>query len=312
MDTLIKPVNASDIKNKIKRGQILAKQMELKSKIKQKIRFKRRQLEQENPELKEERQKTNIPKTLENMREEDDTVPEAEDPELAADEESDELAEYFVKGKEPKVLVTTNKHAKKVGYAFAEELASIFPTGEYIKRKPQYDIKHIVEFSSNRGYTDVLIVNEDHKKLNLLTHIHLPNGPTAVYKLTSVKSKSNIRNHARASDYKPELILNNFTTRMGRQIGRMFMCLFPHVPEFQGRQAVTFHNQRDFVFFRRHRYIFRPGKEGSEEAKAELQEIGPRFTLKIQSLQKGVYDLEKGDYEWIRKAKQDGRKKFVL
>jgi len=50
------------------------------------------------------------------------------------------------------------------------------------------------------------------------------------------------------------------------------------VPQFQGRQVVTLHNQRDFLFFRRHRYAFRSTE------RAALQEIGPRFTLKLRSL----------------------------
>lgn len=53
----------------------------------------------------------------------------------------------------------------------------------------------------------------------------------------------------------PEVILNNFNTRLGRTFARMFASLFPHDPEFHGRRAVTFHNQRDFIFFRQHRYV---------------------------------------------------------
>lgn len=34
----------------------------------------------------------------------------------------------------------------------------------------------------------------------------------------------------------------------------MFAALFPHDPQFKGRRVVTFHNQRDFVFFRHHRW----------------------------------------------------------
>jgi ribosome production factor 1 len=48
------------------------------------------------------------------------------------------------------------------------------------------------------------------------------------------------------------------------------------------RQVVTLHNQRDFLFFRRHRYAFRSTE------KAALQEIGPRFTLKLRWLKKGL------------------------
>ena len=49
---------------------------------------------------------------------------------------------------------------------------------------------------------------------------------------------------------------------------------------------MTLHNQRDFVFFRHHRYVFEQDERG-REVKATLQELGPRFTLKLKSLQPG-------------------------
>jgi len=54
--------------------------------------------------------------------------------------------------------------------------------------------------------------------------------------------------------HKPEVILNNFNTRLGHSIGRMLASMFPHDPNFHGRRVVTFHNQRDYIFFRHHRY----------------------------------------------------------
>ena len=123
--------------------------------------------------------------------------------------------------------------------------------------------------------------------------IHLPDGPTFTYKLSSIIPSKEISGHGRTTAHKPELILNNFNTRLGHTIGRSFASLFPHVPEFNGRQVCTFHNQRDFIFFRRHRYIF-----DDEGKKCDLQELGPRFTLKLRSLQKGTFDTKYGEYEW--------------
>lgn len=59
-----------------------------------------------------------------------------------------------------------------------------------------------------------------------------------------------MQGHGRATTHKPELVLNNFGTRLGRRVGRMFASLFSQDPAFRGRRVVTFHNQRDFVFFR--------------------------------------------------------------
>ena len=33
-----------------------------------------------------------------------------------------------------------------------------------------------------------------------------------------------------------------------------------------------------------------------------IQELGPRFTLKLRSLQKGTFDSKYGEYEWVHKV----------
>lgn len=113
-------------------------------------------------------------------------------------------------------------------------------------------------------------------------------------------------------------MLNNFTTRLGHRVGRMFASLFHQDPAFRGRRVVTFHNQRDFVFFRHHRYVFEEteggkGKAATPGVKARLQEIGPRFTLRLQSLQKGTMDSKTGEFEWVQRSEQDtSRRRFQL
>lgn len=136
----------------------------------------------------------------------------------------------------------------------------------------------------------------------------LPEGPTAFFKVTNVKLNEDIKDHGKRTDHQPELILNNFSTRLGHRVGRFLGSLFRHEPEFQGRQVVTFHNQRDFIFVRHHRYVFEHAK------KARLQEIGPRFTLKLRWLQQGTFDTKYGEYEWIHKQHQldTSRRKFHL
>ena len=98
------------------------------------------------------------------------------------------------------------------------------------------------------------------------------------------------------------MILNNFRTPLGLLTARLFLTLFPPQPELQGRQVVTLHNQRDYIFVRRHRYVFRDKRateksvvgpdgekvKGVEEIKAGLQELGPRFTLKLRRVDKGI------------------------
>ena len=86
--------------------------------------------------------------------------------------------------------------------------------------------------------------------------VHLPDGPTMHCKLSNVKITTELRrNHKEITEHRPEVILNNFTTRLGHSVARMLGALFHYQPEFKGRRAVTFHNQRDYIFFRHHRYV---------------------------------------------------------
>jgi ribosome production factor 1 len=109
----------------------------------------------------------------------------------------------------------------------------------------------------------MLVINEERsrKKVDGITLIHLPSGPSCRFRVSSVQTCKTISGHGNATSHFPELILNNFTTRLGVRVSRFFHCLLPKQPEFQGRQVVTLHNQRDFIFFRRHRYVFRDGKD---------------------------------------------------
>jgi ribosome production factor 1 len=44
------------------------------------------------------------------------------------------------------------------------------------------------------------------------------------------------------------------------------------------------------------------------------QELGPRFTLKLQSMQKGTFDSKTGEFEWVHNRKQldTSRRRFHL
>lgn len=88
---------------------------------------------------------------------------------------------------------------------------------------------------------------------------HLPDGPTATFKLTSATLPEQIRvcssapcictsatlalnfavlhclqNHGRLTSHYPEVILNHFNTRLGITVGRMLGALFHQRPNFVG------------------------------------------------------------------------------
>lgn len=292
----------SEIRNKAKRQALWLKVKAAKEKEKEKEKKKRKQAE-ENGEPVPERKKQ---RTLDNTREADETIVEAHDEEVVGDEAIDEFSSYFDGSVEPKIIITSCYKPTKQMYEFIRDLLYVFPNSFYYKRL-NFTIQQICDAAKKRGYTDLLIINEDRKKFNALTHVHLPNGPTAYYKLSNVVLCKDIEGHGQPTSHKPEVILNNFNTRLGHRVGRMLGSLFHQAPQFVGRRVVTFHNQRDFIFFRHHRYIF------ESKEKARLQQLGPKFTLKLRWLQHGVFDSQQGEMEWIHKKEMDtSRRRFFL
>lgn len=283
------------VKNKLKRQKLFASIRHEHNKARHKMRRERQKAETQDPTLKEERLKDNVPATIESKRVFDETV----NTEL---EGEDEFKSYF-DGREPKVLITTSKHAHKQAYEFSDLLLDILPNSEFVKRKEQFEMRDMAKFCSNREYTDLIVINEDKKNVNGLTFMHLPEGPTFYFSVSSLVTTERIAGHGRSTGHIPELILNNFSTRLGQTVGRLFQSLFPHKPEFQGRQVVTLHNQRDFIFFRRHRYVFR------NEERVGLQELGPQFTLRLRRVQKGIRD----EIQWEHRPGMDrDKRKFYL
>ncbi|XP_054160437.1 ribosome production factor 1-like [Oppia nitens] len=293
----------SKIKNKIRRREVYLKLKKEKKESKKEARTAR---QNEAKSMGEKAQKL-VPRTIESTREPDETMVDPNDEDVKEDEEHDEMATYFRKEIEPKILITSsdNPHTKTI--KFCRELKQTIPNAEFRFRN-RSSIKNMVKAAIDRDYTDIVIVNEDWRKPNGLLHIHLPNGPTAHYKLSSIRYCKEIKKRAQYSSHRPEVILNNFNTRLGHSIGRMFASVFHYDPQFKGRRVVTFHNQRDYVFFRHHRYEFK------NNSRAAIQEIGPRFTLKLRSLQKGTFDSKFGEYEWALKRHDSGvnRRRFAL
>lgn len=213
-----------------------------------------------------------------------------------------ELSPEFLKQKfpqlfdtvpEPKILITTSINSSL--HKEADILTSLFPNSTYIRRTAnfhahKYSVREIAQFASNRGYTAlvVLMQAEHEKKPDGLDVIHLPNGPHFHFSVTNWIEGKKLPRHANDTGHYPELILNNFKTPLGILTAHLFKGLFPAAPEFEGRQVLTLHNQRDYIFLRRHRYVFRDKREsekpvvgtdgkpikGVEDIKVGMQEIG--------------------------------------
>lgn len=66
----------------------------------------------------------------------------------------------------PQVLITTSQKATKASFQFCEELVSVFPGAEFIRRKRGhgFEMGRIAGWAANRGYGAMIVVNEDMKK----------------------------------------------------------------------------------------------------------------------------------------------------
>ncbi|PNY24682.1 Ribosome production factor 1 [Tolypocladium capitatum] len=234
---------------------------------------------------------------------------------------------------EPKILVTTSLNSTI--HDEAQLISTLFPNTTYIPRSGhryahKYSLREICKFATNREYTAVILVKEDLKKPTGLSVVHLPSGPTFHFSISNYIEGKKLPGHGNPTNHYPELLLNNFKTPLGLLTAKLFQMLFPPKPEFQGRQVVTLHNQRDYIFVRRHRYVFREKRateksivdadgaevKGVEGIRAGLQELGPRFTLKLRRVDKGIGRAgsegeDATQWQWKAKMEKD-RKRFNL
>ncbi|KAH9989859.1 anticodon-binding protein [Russula vinacea] len=289
------------IKNKRKREEVFHKSKKDKGQAKLQRRLANAKREADDPKARQKRLAENVPRTLENTREFDPSFltadPSTSTPtaaeqqqqpaaEAAADIASDPFSSYFSSTDDPtippKVLITTSPKATRATYEFCDELVGVFPGAEFHRRPKTrgFEMGKIAGWAAGRGFTNLVVVNENMKKPNAITLVHLPDGPTAYLRLTSIELTKKIFGHARATPHHPELVLNNFVTRLGHTVGRMFQTFFP--PLRNSKDDKLLHCTISVDAMISSSYAFRSTE------KVALQEIGPRFTLKLRSLKKGL------------------------
>lgn len=217
---------ASEIKNKLKRQEVVVRKRQAKQEERMIDRLKKKKVREELGEAAMPKGKTN---TIESMRVADETlIEDGEDEEIKGEQEIDEFSSYFKNMTTPKILMTTNRRPKGNIFAFLKEIKEAIPAVEYYERK-NFKVKDIIEWGKKRGYTDLLLWYEKHGNPHTLIVSHLPEGPTATFRVSGVKLRDTLPNHGRPTshDYNPELIMNNFDTMTGTRIGRMLAALFP-------------------------------------------------------------------------------------
>jgi len=132
--------NISEIKNKIRRNQEWLKLKREKKKDKRMRQEERKKEAEACEERGEEAPAKLVPKTIDSMREYDETTVGGkegteEDEEVEHDVATDEFSAYFAKTYEPKVLITCSDNPHSRTIAFMKELTRIIPNSEPKWRK---------------------------------------------------------------------------------------------------------------------------------------------------------------------------------
>ncbi|KAK1088500.1 Ribosome production factor 1 [Friedmanniomyces endolithicus] len=272
--------NPLKIGNKLKRQQQHQKVKKQKETTKRDDRFRRRRHEDKNPELREARLAKNVPATIDSKRTWD---------EANADEEAEGRLGLSVD-----VLHTKRRKVEDEEKQVPDEINPEDHVGDVVDDEEPAAVSGAE--AGDDGELDEL------------------DSPMFHFSISNWVEGARLPGHGNPTNHYPELILNGFRTPLGLLAAHLFKSLFPPRPEIQGRQVITLHNQRDYIFFRRHRYVFRDkrgteksiqgtdGKlmKGVEEIRAGLQELGPRFTLKLRRVDKGIQ--WRSGQEWVWEA----------
>ena len=175
------------IRNKQKRQEV-ALMKKLENRRESKIEKLKKQKIRE--EFGEEAAPKGVTKTIESMRVKDETIiTDADDEEILGEQDIDEFAAYFKNETTPKILLTTNRRPNGKIFHFLKEVRDAFPGVEYYERK-NHQVKTMIEEGKKRGFTDLMLIYEKMGKPHSMILSHLPDGPTATFRVSNVKTRS--------------------------------------------------------------------------------------------------------------------------
>mmetsp|Transcript_9613 Transcript_9613/g.23820 ORF Transcript_9613/g.23820 Transcript_9613/m.23820 type:complete len:291 (+) Transcript_9613:102-974(+) len=207
--------------------------------------------------------------------------------------------------RDPKVLVTTSRDPSSRLTQFVKELKLLMPTSQRINRGAQV-LPDLVELCRANDFTDLVMVHEHRGEPDGLVISHMPFGPTAYFGLTNTVMRHDIKDEdiGHVSEANPHLILENFTTPLGKRTATILKHLFP-APKDKSKRVITFANNADYVSMRHHTYEMPRGAKS-----VALSEVGPRFEMKLYQIKLGTIDADDADVEWaLRPFMRSGKKR---
>jgi U3 small nucleolar ribonucleoprotein protein IMP4 len=205
---------------------------------------------------------------------------------------------------EPRVLLTTSRDPSSRLTQFAKELKLLFPTSQRVNRGSQI-LPDLTELCKTGGFTDLVMVHEHRGEPDGLVISHMPFGPTCYFGLSNTVMRHDIKDQdiGHVSEVFPHLILENFTTPLGKRTATVLKHLFPE-PKAKSKRVVTFANDADYISLRHHTYEMPRGAKS-----VALTEIGPRFEMRLYQIKLGLVDQDDADVEWsLRPFMRSGKK----
>lgn len=180
----------------------------------------------------------------------------------------------------------------------------MFPNSQRINRG-NHVISEIVSACKANEVTDLVILHETRGTPDGLIVSHFPHGPTAYFTLHNVVLRHDIPDRGTVSEQYPHLLFEGFQSKLGERVKNILKYLFP-VPKEDSKRVMTFANDADFISFRHH-VFYQIGKE------VQLQEVGPRFEMRLYQIKLGTVDMEKeADTEWVLRPYHNTAKKRDL
>jgi len=193
---------------------------------------------------------------------------------------------------DPNILITTSRSPSSKLQEFIKEFSLLLPNGQRMNRG-NADLKQLIKSCRATNVSDFIVIEEVRGEPVGLKICHLPYGPTAYFNLSDVISRHSIPGVKNMSEAKPNLIFHNFgTADLPKRVKQILQALFPVPPE-TSKRVMAFSNTDDHIAFRHYTYT-KP-----DHKTVELDEAGPRFTLKPYKIIRGTLDEEStADVEW--------------
>lgn len=185
------------------------------------------------------------------------------------------------------ILTSSNSKLSHETKDLLLDIEGLFPGATPVPRKNRRFSEFLKEEVTEK---EALIIRLDQvdparKRLLFIRKDAENNITTSTYSIVSYTLSKRL-NGAVDSGHMPEITITNFDetendTRFVKDIEDAFST---EEPDFEGRQVVSFTKKRGFIICRKHRYIIRLPADREKEERVRLDEIGPRLSLKLQTV----------------------------